>query len=351
MLQLDLSRVHSSQHSRDIKTLTEAGIAVPDCYVHPDVRDSWWCRVREGSALVSGFVVERSRSRLLPGTSLLRVSRFGRAIHAPLIPSLSAILPDVASRFAFVQRLDISVFEEDDSRRRLLESGLVDAGMLRVPARTYTRTLRLDLTGDDEAVFARLSASTRRNIREAEKCGLRTVPLSGEHLLPAMTRLYKATFLRTGVDAPVLDFRNVFASATDRTSALFGVFVNGAEYEPEALVAFAWVRSNGDHAVYDVAASTRRPELGRTPLGYPLLWTCARWARASGLQWMDLGGVPGVTVPTNSPLHSIAAFKRGFSTFELDVGAQYRFEPNQVLSALARGVRRFAAALHPTIPS
>jgi hypothetical protein len=351
MLQLDLSRVHSSQHSRDTKTLTEAGIAVPDCYVHSDAPDSWWCSVREGSALVSGFVVERSRSRLLPGTSLLRITRFGRAIHVPLLPTLSAILPEVASRFALVQRLDIAVFDEDSSRRSLFEAGLVNAGLLSVPARSYTRTLRLDLTGGEAAVFARLSASTRRNIREAERFGLRTVPLSGEHLLPAMTRLYEATFLRTGADAPILDFRNVFASAKDGTSALFGLFVNGAEQEPESLVAFAWVRSNGDHAVYDVAASTRRPELGRTPLGYPLLWTCVRWAREIGVSWMDLGGVPGATVPTNSPLHSIAAFKRGFSTFELDVGAQYRFEPNQVLSALARGVRRFAAALHQTIPT
>lgn len=348
MLQLDLSRVQSPQHTRDIKILTEAGIAVPDCYVHPDARDSWWCGVRDVSALVSGFVVERSRSRLLPGTSLLRIPRFGRAIHAPLLPTLSGILPKVASRFALVQRLDIAVFDEDSSRRSLFETALVNAGMLRVPARSYTRTLRLDLTGDDAAVFARFSASTRRNIREAEKLGLKTVPLSGEHLLPAMARLYEATFLRNGADAPILDFHNVFASAKDGASALFGVFVNGAEQEPEALVAFAWVRSNGDHAVYDVAASTRRPELGRTPLGYPLLWTCVRWAKASGVHWMDLGGIPGATAPAESPLHSIAAFKRGFSTLDLDIGGQYRLEPNALLSILARGARRVAGALNPT---
>jgi len=345
---LHLSPIGSPRHRADISTFVGRNTAIPECYVNPDARDSWWCSVGDLNGLVTGFVVERSRSRVLPGTSLLRISRFGRDLHTPIIEQLPIIIPKVLASFSFVQRLDVAVFDEDPSRRIKFEAGLAEAGLKRVPARSYTRTLWLDLCGDEASLFARMSTSTRRNIREAEKAGIRAVPLTSANLVPAMTRLYEATFSRTGADAPALDLTKVVASAREQVSGLFGVFLRGEEGNPEALVAFAWVRSNGDHAVYDVAASGRRPDLGRTPLGYPLLWTCLKWARERGLRWMDLGGIPGSTIPQTSPLQSIAAFKKGFCSNEVEVGGEYRIEPSVLLSSLARVVRGLAGNLGTT---
>jgi hypothetical protein len=339
-MQVRFSSVGSSAHRRDIDTLRDRGVALPDCYLFPEAQHSWWCGVSRGPMLLSGFVVERTFSRLIPLASVLRVSRFGRELHVPIETMLTPILAALAARFPLVLRIDIALFDEDGARRQRFEASLTSAGMQIGPSRSYTRTLRVDLTGSVDELFARLSSSTRRNIRAAERADLTTAPIEEERLFPAMRRLYLATFQRTGADAPPIDFRRILESVRDGQSALFGVFAGHQTGDPEALVAFAWVRSNGDHASYDVAASVRRPDLGRTPLSYPLLWRCLTWARAHEHSWMDLGGIPGATVPSDSPLHAIAAFKRGFSDQELEVASEFRIEPNRTLAAVARRVRQ-----------
>jgi len=340
-MQVCFSRVGSSAHFRDIDTLRSRGVAMPECYLFPDVRNSWWCGVSRGSVLVSGFVVERTFSRLIPMASVLRVARFGRALHEPILSLMKPILAALSARFAFILRIDVALFDEDGERRQRFEAALTSVGMQSVASRSYTRTLRVDLAGSGDELFARLSSSTRRNVRAAERAALTTAPINDERLFPAMRQLYVATFQRSSADAPPIDFRRVLESVRYGQSALFGVFAGHMAGDPEALVAFAWVRSNGDHASYDVAASVRRADLGRTPLSYPLLWRCLTWSREQGLSWMDLGGIPGPNVPSDSPLHAIAAFKRGFSDQELEVGREFRIEPNKTLASVARSVRQF----------
>jgi hypothetical protein len=339
-LQVRFFPVGSSTHLRDIDTLSSRGAALPDCYLFPDAGNSWWCSVSRGPLLLSGFVVERSFSRLIPMASVLRISRFGRELHEPIAAVLKPILGALAHRFPVVLHIDVALFDEDRERRRLMEAALVEAGMRSGASRSYTRTLRVDLAGSEDELFARLSSSTRRNIRAAERAALFTAPIDDERLFPAMRRLYVATFQRTGADAPPINFGRILNSVRFGQSALFGVFAGQHAGASEPLVAFAWVRSNGDHASYDVAASVRRPDLGRTPLSYPLLWRCLTWARERQLSWMELGGIPGTNVPTESPLHAIAAFKRGFSRHELDVACEFRIEPNKRLAAFVKTMRR-----------
>jgi hypothetical protein len=340
-MQVCFSRVGSLAHLRDIDTLRSRGVALPDCYLFPEVSNSWWCGVSRGSTLISGFVVERTFSRLIPMASVLRIARVGRALHEPILSLIEPILTALSARFALVLRVDVALFDEDGERRQQFEAALTSAGMQIGASRSYTRTLRVDLAGSEEELFARLSSSTRRNVRAAERAALTTVPIEDEQLFPTMRRLYSATFQRTGADPPPIDFGRILESVHYGQSALFGVFAGHQTGDPHALVAFAWVRSNGDHASYDVAASARRQDLGRTPLSYPLLWRCLTWARERKLSWMDLGGIPGANVPSGSPLHAIAAFKRGFSCQELDVASEFRIEPNRTLAAVARTVRQF----------
>jgi hypothetical protein len=343
---LALHRLSSAEYRDDLTTLIGRGYAIPHQYRVPEEPHSLWCRVSRDGVLLSGFVVQESKSRAVPGTTILRVDRLGRALHLPLLPHLSRILSGLTDQFRRVLRLDIAVFDEDDARRALFSSALTAAGLFSWSGRSYQCTLKLPLdpTGSDDALLSTFSASTRRNIRSAERAGVLVAPIRNcEQVVPTIRTMYQATFRRTGAEAPPLDIEDMLnAGSNTPLSVVFGAFL-GTEQRPEQLVAFAWVRSHGDHACYDVAASARRPELGRLPLGYPLLWQGIRWAKGTGHRWMDLGGIPASSVLPSSPLHAIAAFKRGFSHSEITVGESFRLEPSPLLRRGERLVRWFTS--------
>lgn len=288
----------------------------------------------------SGFVAEVGRSRAVPGTRLLRIVRVGRTLHAPVAEQMGNTVKAVATQVGSVLRVNIELFDEDSGRRHVISESLARAGFRSVPARSYRQTLRVDLMLGKDAVFARLSRSTRRNVRQATNHGLFLAPLSQPEYLEPCRRLYEDAFRRTGAAAPPLDISRVLASANGSDACLLGVFLPGGEPMPERLLAFAWVRSHGDYATYDVAASVRGAATrGATP-GDLLMHGCIEWAMHRGHRWLDLGGVTFVAEGASDALAGISAFKYGFSRERISVGEEWELRPSAWLSTAERVVQR-----------
>ncbi|MDQ8168554.1 MAG: GNAT family N-acetyltransferase [Gemmatimonadota bacterium] len=328
---ISLHAAGSAVHRGDIIALSALGQPLPHPYLGAFGGDALWCRIGPRQEPISGFLVQVRRSRSVPGARILRVERFGRSLHQPILHRLRPILEQLVRGVGRVLRLNIEVFDEDAARRASTVAALTVAGLRPTSSRSYRETLRLSLHADPADVFASLSASTRRNIRSAERSGLVVKAIDGEEYLPRLRALYDETFQRTGSAPPPLDLAAMLASATSDASArVFGVFAGG-RVEPEALAAFAWVRSHGDYASYDVAASTRMPVLGRTPIGYPLLWRTTEWAMERGHSWFDLGGVIPQSAPSTHPLAGITMFKLGFTEDRVVVGDEMLIEPSSAL--------------------
>jgi hypothetical protein len=345
---LSVHAAGSANHRQDLVALSASGRSIPHQYYDVSDPDALWCRIASDGRVRSGFLVRVQRSRAVPGTRLLRVERFGRSLHQPILPEIGSILRGLIQHVGRVLRLNVELFDEDQAGRAATLAALMGAGMRPTPSRSYRETLRLRLGAGPADVFGTLSSSTRRNVRTAERSGLVVAAIDRVEYVPRLRAMYVETFRRTGAEPPPLDFDAMMSSSIDDARArVFGVFA-ADRIEPEGLAAFAWVRSHGDYASYDVAASTRLPELGRTPVGYPLLWRTVEWAMSSGHRWFDLGGVLPESAPSSHPLAGISAFKRGFSEDRVVVGDELMLEPSTMLRGVGALSQHLAAIVRRT---
>jgi hypothetical protein len=267
-------------------------------------------------------------------------------LHAPVAKDLGNIMKALCTQIGSVLRLNVELFDEVEDRRQAVAESLARAGFCRVPGRSYRQTLRVDLSPGMDAVFASLSRSTRRNVRQAQKYGLFFAPIADSVYLDACRRLYVEAFRRTGHAAPPLDFARVLASADGTGALLLGVFSPGETPAPERLLAFAWVRSHGDYATYDTAASARDMAARSATPGDLLMMGCIEWAHARGHRWLDLGGVTTAADGQKDELQGISAFKRGFSHDRISVGEEWELRPNRWLSVAEATVQRVRATFH-----
>lgn len=146
-------------------------------------------------------------------------------------------------------------------------------------------TIHIDLTGDEDAILARMKPKWRYNIRLAERKGV-TVRVGTAADLPQIQRLLAITSQRDGfgVHSPAY-----YARATE----LFmpdglGVWLV-AEHEGRLLAAIA-VFALGRMAWYMWGASA---DEGRNLMpNHALQWAAIRWARERGCTVYDLWGIP-----------------------------------------------------------
>jgi hypothetical protein len=275
------------------------------------------------------------RSWAVPGSKILRIERFGRELHQELADTVGPLMLALHRRFRFVLRLSIALFDEHADRRAHMRSQLEQVGFRSTSSRHYTETLRLPLDRDVDRVFSQLTYGARRGIRTGERAGIHIFRIDTPGFLARMQDLYVESFRRTGsLPAPV-DLPAILESTrTSESSVLFGASLQG-NTDPSHLAAYAWVRSHGDHATYDIGASGRIPSLGNAAVGYPVLWRCIEWAVQRGHSWFDLGGVIEESAPPDHPLAGISRFKQSFSKERLRVSEELVLEPNPTLAALA----------------
>ena len=338
-------RFGSILHRQDIAELTAAGIPLPYGYAAADSRSlsagARWIRVLGGKqAILSGFVVQTSMSRALPGTLIGRIDRLGRRLHEPLLTNLGTILLEAALAIPRLQRLDARVLDEDGERRmRMLASIERAGGALPEHCSRYTRTIVTDFSGTAGLDLPSITKTARYNLNRFSRTPQFEVrPISDIHYAGRMRDLLASTFQRTGGTAPRIDMRRRIEDAVHCTrSRLVGVYFRDRA-PPMDLVAFMRAELHGDHACYEEGASERSDDLRSQPLGYPLMADLLDWTRRAGGTWFDFGGIPHE--PSSNPsLAGIAQFKRQFSRTELDIAREAALTPRPTLDRVARTVR------------
>ena len=145
-------------------------------------------------------------------------------------------------------------------------------------------TIVVDLTGDDDAILARMKSKWRYNIRLAKRKGVVVRPADATDL-PAFNRLMRTTGARDGFPVHSADY---YASAYELFVPDAAVFLL-AEYAGEPLGALV-VFARGERAWYLWGASSNE-QRNRMP-NHALQWAAMQWARAHGARVYDLWGVP-----------------------------------------------------------
>jgi hypothetical protein len=288
-------------------------------------------------APVLGFSLRATRSRALPGYSVLRVRRLGgsadeRAVRAGV---------RAAARFARtrgrVLRLGIELFIPDGAARNAVSAECMAQGM--APAQTmrsYAETILIDLDPTPDELFAGLSKTGRQNVRAVDKNPVAIRVIDDVRLAPRLDALLNETMARTGGGARPHDWPSIidWSRRYPRAIRLAGLF-DERTGTAEPLLAFALGFNHGDYTEYATAASTRETDL-RMPLAYGLAWELMLWGKSAGARWFDFGGVTRGTQASGDVLGGISDFKRYFSSQTVEVGAEYVLEPHRLPALAAR---------------
>jgi lipid II:glycine glycyltransferase (peptidoglycan interpeptide bridge formation enzyme) len=186
-------------------------------------------------------------------------------------------------------------------------------------------TLKLDITRDEDTMFAGLNKATRREIRRAERAGMTVRAASRRKDFEDFFEIYSARAKTKELKSlPQSRFYNLadrLLSTTDR-GALFlaelgGTLLGGAVILRAGTVA---------HYVYGAAAVERDANL---PISHLPIWHAIRWAKEIGCAQFDFGG--GGDGPRT--VSSVNRFKQGFG------GTSLTFMPSMHL-ILRPGISR-----------
>ena len=145
-------------------------------------------------------------------------------------------------------------------------------------------TVMLDISGDEDAVLARMKSKWRYNVRLAQRKGVTVRELRRDEL-PTFYQMMVETGVRDGFG---LHSNEYYTAAFDLFTPELGTFLL-AEYEGMPLGALV-VMQLGQMAWYVWGASSNR-ERSRMP-NHALQWAAMRWARTRGATRYDFWGIP-----------------------------------------------------------
>ena len=336
---------------RAIAELMAAGVPVP-LPARPEYAErlggsSPQLVVLEDSAgrCIRAAALDVSPTNALPGHRIARAHHGGAEFVGPEGDALLAGLAEMARNDSRLLRLTVELVLRSAAEQERVAAGMRAAGFSHVEKiRNYRNTLIVDLGGTEEELLASFSATTRRDLRGWAERPVEMRPIEDPRYGARLNALAQETFGRTGgafVPRPWAE-RIALCRELPSASRLVGLFRAGRD-DPDALLAYAWGCSHGDHAHYDDAGSTRVEDI-KVSMMYPLMWDLMRWAKAQGCAWFDMGGA----VPADAkddPRLGISDFKRRFSKELVAVGAEWELEPHPGRAALARTVRGAANRL------
>lgn len=298
---------------------------------------------------VGGFAFESARSRTMPGHRLISIQRLGVGAGGLDERALGQGLQELARRANKdwpVLRITADAFALDSDSRERTARAFLSAGFHKVPTtRSYERTLVLDLTPDEDTLFARLHKNARSRIRNIARAPVLVTAATSSSVADRLQALSDETRGRTGGDTHQLDWQAIVAlSAQAPQLSRIAVLERTDRSGPDGVVAFAWGCMHGNVAEYSESGSTR-PEDLQVSTSYVLLWDLVLWARRSGARWFDFGGITAGAIDSDDPLGGISEFKRKFAQQDIEVGEQWELEPRPRRARIARLVSRGAAAL------
>ena len=300
----------------------------------------------EAGRACGGFAIEEVRTRAMPGHVILRVGRFGGNLSDEVCRVALQAMIKLAKSSPRVLRIQVNVFSRD--RRVAIGNLLEELGFREIqPPSSYRNTLVIDLRPTEDEIFASLGKSARKRIRQTAKMSLQSVAISDPVYAERLKELQQAAFKRTGGHIISEDWRGILKMSHDHPnlSRVIGSFPSEVT-APSNMAAFGWVCNHGDHAEYRSAGSTKQS--GQVPFGSLVLWEMIRWAKSTGAQWFDMGGVT-LGEGDDSALEGISQFKMYFSHEVVEVGAEWVFEPAPVRARIGDFVSNSASRIRTWI--
>jgi lipid II:glycine glycyltransferase (peptidoglycan interpeptide bridge formation enzyme) len=282
--------------------------------------------------------VEVMRARFPPGSRILRLPRFGRGRSVLEVTRAVRGLRELAERPQVV-RAHVEIWSEKESERIMVARACEAEGFRRIQPRMYPRTLWIDIGVDEDEILGSFHATARRHIRAPAKKGFRTVPLTDPRHASRLEELHQASFLRSGGEAPFVDWSATLEAARRHPDRVAVRGVTRVEEPEKELLSFAVAVRNDDVAEYLHAGLVRRDDL-RVPLLYAPTWALMRWAREHGARWWDFGGITSGSAGDDDPRGGISDFKRYFRGEVREVGDEWVYEPDGVAAGLARAANR-----------
>jgi len=306
----------------------------------------------DGGSCRAAFAIESERSRALPGHRLLSVRHLGIGSGGLDDSSLEAGLATLAALARSdrsILRVTVESFALDQDARTRTSDHLRRHGFQQAPAtRVYQRTLVIDLSPEEEAIFAGLHKNARQGVRNIARYPLIVTTADTVELAPRLQELGDEALRRTGGESQQLEWTSLIRmSAAAPNRSRIAVLRRTDRTGPDSVLAFAWGCVHGEIAEYSVSGSARVDDL-KVSTSYALLWDLIRWARLGGARWFDLGGITSGSTDSDDALGGISDFKRRFSQREVEVGGQWQLEPRPGRAAAARMISRGANLLRHT---
>jgi lipid II:glycine glycyltransferase (peptidoglycan interpeptide bridge formation enzyme) len=319
-----------------------------------DLRQTWaWGQVRSGqgwtplrlAAAVEGRPVAALavQTRSVPWLGTIAYAPRGPVMDVDderawrALPALARAVR-AATGAAFVRLspgLDDSRF---DVAARLREAGFVRLGDFWTLWNTPRNVMRLDVSGPERAVLARMARKRRQHISTAARRGVRAVVVPGAEALAGFYALLADHAARQRY--PIRD--RAYFEALHAAFAPGGALalVNGL-VEGQVVCALLGVRVGP--VAYALSAPSA-PQARGTAVGDVVHWEWIRWARAAGCREIDFGSSGRRVAPAASdPAGGIYRFKIELGcTPRLCMGYHdYVFEPRR--HRLLRAVETAAA--------
>lgn len=283
-------------------------------------------------------IVAVGQSRAMPRHESWRVERLGVAQEPEAVEAVLAGLLILSSERR-VLSVSVGLSTADSAVRQQMASCAKALGYRRASRpQSYEWTSRIDLTGDLDDISAALHASCRRGIRATSRGPLEVGLIADPSLAGRLESLHEETMARTGGGRQAISWEGVieYAAAYPDRARLVGTF--STEATERVLLAYALGLRQGDHVEYRMAGSTRFGP--RAPLGYAPAWNLIEWAKKTGAQWFDFGGLPTGRVPDE--LAGIVRFKESFGGEPMRVREEWVLSSRPLLESVRRGLSRAA---------
>ncbi len=266
-------------------------------------------------------------SRTIPG--------LGRMHYAPQIVGITpANLAEITQQLKTHYKRSLTLkLELDQPYDKSLVDDFLEQGWVLANSVQYRDTVIIDLSGTEEAMFARVKPRGRHEIRVAQRNSVRVEKVApSQENLDKMCELIRITGRRSGAffrdDAYLNKYWHAFATRGQG----FLYFA----YFGDELLAGAYVITYGKNSWYKDGGSIR-PTSTKTDVFAPryLHWEIMRDLQSLGMLQYDMSGIPAPSERNTSSMRGLYAFKTAYSketttlmpAMELAFGSRYSVWP------------------------
>ena len=165
----------------------------------------------------------------------------------------------------------------------------------------------LDLNNSEEELLSQMRKTTRYEIRQKEKFGVRVIKSQENRYFDEFRTLYRGTSLRQGFVAHMDIVEEFTLFAKEQQADLF------LGYYEKKIVSVALILYYNDQAIYHHGASV----LSKVPVSTIVQWEAIKEAKKRGMKVYNFWGIAPLDIPKH-PWRGLTMFKKGFGGREIN---------------------------------